>query len=100
MFYIKLFAVVDLTIDNFESLVLNRPVTEIWLVDFFASWCGPCIQLAPQWRSLARMLGPLTNINVGSVDCVTQELLCTQHNIRSYPTIRMYVMGGRSGEIM
>jgi thioredoxin-like negative regulator of GroEL len=89
MFYIKLFAVVDLTIDNFESLVLNRPVTEIWLFDFFASWGGPCIQLAPQWRSLARMLGPLTNINVGSVDCVTQELLCTQHNIRSYPTIQM-----------
>ncbi len=90
---------VELTIDNFESLVLNRPMKEVWLVDFFASWCGPCIQLAPQWRSLARMLGPVNNINVGSVDCVTQELLCTQHGVRSYPTIRMYVIG-RSGDIM
>ena len=94
---VKLFVVIKLTIENFESLVLNRPMAEVWLVDFFASWCGPCIQLAPQCRSLARMLGPFTNI--GSVDCVTQELLCAKHGIRSYPTIRMYVMG-RSGDIM
>lgn len=93
------FSVIVLTIDTFESLVLNKPITDVWLVDFYASWCGPCIQLAPQWRSLARMLSPLTNIHVGSVDCVTQELLCTQHGIRSYPTIRLYPMG-RAGDIM
>lgn len=90
---------VVLTIDNFESLVINKELTEVWLVDFYASWCGPCIQLAPQWRSLARMLSPLTNIHVGSVDCVTQELLCTQHGIRSYPTIRLYPVG-RTGDFM
>lgn len=91
--------VIDLTIDNFESLVLNRGTNEVWLVDFFASWCGPCIQLAPQWRSLARMVGHLNNINIGSVDCVTQELLCTQHGVRSYPTIRLYPIGG-TGDII
>ena len=90
---------VELTIENFESLVMSRTGSDVWLVDFFASWCGPCIQLAPQWRSLARMLSPLVNVHVGSVDCVTQELLCTQHAVRSYPTIRLYPMG-RLNDIM
>jgi DnaJ homolog subfamily C member 10 len=85
--------VVELTIDNFDLLVSYRPTGEIWLIDFFASWCGPCIQLAPQWRRFARMLSVLNNVHVGSVDCVTQELLCSQHHVGSYPTIRLYPVG-------
>jgi DnaJ homolog subfamily C member 10 len=41
--------------DSFQSLVGKKEKGKIWLVDFFASWCGPCQQLAPEWRKLAKV---------------------------------------------
>jgi protein disulfide-isomerase A6 len=39
--------VVELTDSNFESTVLDSD--DIWLVEFFAPWCGHCKNLAPEW---------------------------------------------------
>ena len=47
--------VVSLDADNFEAKVGAKMEDEMWLVDFFAPWCGPCQQLAPEWRKLAKV---------------------------------------------
>ena len=47
--------VVSLDADNFEAKVGAKTEDEMWLVDFFAPWCGPCQQLAPEWRKLAKV---------------------------------------------
>ena len=47
--------VVTLTYDTFNSFVKSKPVGKLWLVDFYASWCGPCQQLAPEWRKLGKV---------------------------------------------
>lgn len=44
-----------LTYDKFQELVATKPIGKLWLVDFFASWCGPCQQLAPEWRKLSKV---------------------------------------------
>ena len=48
-------SVIQMTPETFQSLVAERNVGETWLVDFYAPWCGPCNELAPEWNKLAKV---------------------------------------------
>uniref|UniRef100_A0A8D0CNT6 DnaJ homolog subfamily C member 10 n=1 Tax=Sander lucioperca TaxID=283035 RepID=A0A8D0CNT6_SANLU len=61
---------------------------QIWAVDFYAPWCGPCQALLPEWRRMARLLSG--QILVGSVDCQRFQSFCQGQNVRAYPEIRLY----------
>ena len=82
-------SVVILTYDTFHSMVGQKPIGKIWLVDFYASWCGPCQQLAPEWRKLAKRVDA-NLVSVGQVDCVVEQKLCMEQGIQSYPNIRIF----------
>uniref|UniRef100_J3SC38 DnaJ homolog subfamily C member 10 n=1 Tax=Crotalus adamanteus TaxID=8729 RepID=J3SC38_CROAD len=81
-------SVISLTPDTFTELVKKRKNNEIWVVDFYAPWCGPCQALMPEWKKMARLLNGL--IVVGSVDCQKHFSLCHQENIQGYPEIRLF----------
>ncbi|VDK42185.1 unnamed protein product [Anisakis simplex] len=84
-------SVEQLTEDDFDNVVKQQSEGTMWLVDFFAPWCGPCQQLAPEFRKLARSVRQRTQlIKFGSVDCEAHRSLCTSNAIRAYPTIRLY----------
>ena len=57
---------------------------------FFASGCGPCMQLAPEWNKLAKLLKKLPEVKIAKVDCTVEAQLCNEQFVRSYPTIRLY----------
>ncbi|XP_063981872.1 dnaJ homolog subfamily C member 10-like [Diachasmimorpha longicaudata] len=76
----------------YETLGRKRSNT-LWVVDYFAPWCGPCQQLAPEWTSVAKILHLLPNVKVASVDCEAYTELCRAQGVRSYPTIRLYPLG-------
>lgn len=60
----------------------------VWLVEFYAPWCGHCRQLAPKWRKVAEALHGV--VRVAAVNCEQQQALCQQSGIRGYPTIKAF----------
>uniref|UniRef100_A0A669BWV3 DnaJ homolog subfamily C member 10 n=1 Tax=Oreochromis niloticus TaxID=8128 RepID=A0A669BWV3_ORENI len=79
-----------LTLDpsSFTEKVKGRDEGQIWAVDFYAPWCGPCQALMPEWRRMARLLSG--QILVGSVDCQRFQSFCQSQSVRAYPEIRLY----------
>uniref|UniRef100_A0A8P4G6C7 DnaJ homolog subfamily C member 10 n=1 Tax=Dicentrarchus labrax TaxID=13489 RepID=A0A8P4G6C7_DICLA len=80
-------SVVVLDPSSFAERVKGKYI-QIWAVDFYAPWCGPCQALIPEWRRMARLLSG--QILVGSVDCQRFQSFCQSQNVRAYPEIRLY----------
>ena len=97
-------AYITLTKDNFAQEVLRSEQTV--LVDFWASWCGPCMALAPTIDEIAQ---EQNQVKVGKVNVDEEPELARQYRIMSIPTLMVFrggepvlrEVGGKSkGEIL
>ena len=62
----------------------------IWLVEFYAPWCGACQRFSGTFKDLAASLHVEDDVEVGVVNCVSESALCqASFNVRSYPTLRL-----------
>ena len=83
---------IKLTEKNFEEEVLKEE--KLVLVDFWASWCGPCQMLAPVLSQFAEE--HKDKLKVGKVNVDEQRDLAIKYNITSIPTLILF----KNGEII
>ncbi len=80
-------SILELTENNFQTQMKDRIV----LVDFWATWCGPCRMMAPVLNEVA---GELTDeAYVGKVDVDANQALAQKFQIRSIPTLVLFKNG-------
>ena len=80
------------TLDNFEKEVMQAETPVV--VDFWASWCGPCRMVAPIIEELAREYSG--KAKVGKVNVDEEAELAVKYGIVSIPTVLIF----KNGEVM
>ena len=82
-------SVVTITSDNFDEEVIKseKPV----LIDFWASWCGPCKMVSPIIDEVANEV--INSVKVGKVNVDEQTELATKFGIMSIPTLIVFKNG-------
>lgn len=77
------------TTSNFEKLVLKSDIPVV--VDFWASWCGPCRQFAPVFEQAARRWEP--RVRMVKVNTEEEPALAQRFGIRSIPSLLVFRNG-------
>lgn len=77
--------------ENFNDIINGNQLT---LVDFFATWCGPCKQMHPVLEQLKASEGE--NLRIIKLDVDKNEALASAYRIQSVPTLMLF----RNGELL
>ena len=80
---------INLTNENFEKEVISskKPI----LVDFWASWCGPCQMIAPIVEEISNELSK--RIEVGKINVDEQPEIAIKYDVMSIPTLILFKDG-------
>ena len=73
---------------TFEEII-QQP--KLVLVDFFATWCGPCQMLGPILKEVKDILGD--EVNIVKIDVDKNQALAAQYQVRGVPTMILYKNG-------
>ena len=88
-------SVLHITKDNFEELVLKSDKKV--LLDFWATWCGPCKMIAPIVEEIAE---ENEQIVVGKIDVDEETPLAIQFGVTSIPTLVLMENGQKIGQLI
>ncbi len=88
-------SVLKITKDNFEEEVIKSGVPV--LVDFWATWCGPCKMIAPVIEEIA---AEREDIKVGKIDVDSEGELAVKFGVMSIPTLVIFEGGEEKNRVI
>eukprot|EP00897_Mesotaenium_endlicherianum_P010271 jgi/Mesen1/9272/ME000060S08705 len=97
--------VIELTPSSFKSKVLED--NNIWMVEFYAPWCGHCQRLKPDYIKAATSTKGI--VRFGAVNCDDHQSVASQYGVKGFPTLKIFAsnkkkpedyMGGRTSKAM
>jgi protein disulfide-isomerase A6 len=78
--------VIELNTKEFKSKVLKGD--ELWLVEFYAPWCGHCKNLVPEYKKVATAVKGVAKI--GAVDGTDAQDLMQKYSVQGFPTLKFF----------
>lgn len=85
-------AVQQQSLNNFKANVVGPSQSKLVILDFFAEWCGPCQQLTPVLKEVAKQYAQ-RGVELVMVDVDKDEFIAGMFQIRSMPTVYAIVNG-------
>ncbi|MFT7809495.1 protein disulfide-isomerase TMX3-like [Arapaima gigas] len=77
-------------VENLDDTFKDTRKDDIWLVDFYAPWCGYCKKLEPVWREVgAELRSSGSPVRVGMMDATAHTGVAAEFGVRGYPTIKL-----------
>lgn len=87
-----------LTSANFDSEVTK--FQGVALVDFWATWCGPCLMQAPILDELMKEYENNPNVKIGKLDTDENQDIAGRYNIMSIPNLKFFKNGQLVAELV
>ena len=88
--------ILNVNVDNFESVVLNSEIPVV--VDFWATWCGPCKAIAPMLSQAAQDYEG--EIKIAKVNVDENRALAMKYGVRSIPMLILFNGGEKKNQIV
>ncbi|XP_023648751.2 protein disulfide-isomerase TMX3-like isoform X2 [Paramormyrops kingsleyae] len=77
-------------VEDLDDTFKDNRADDIWLVKFYAPWCGYCRKLEPVWHEIgAELKSSGSSINVGKMDATAYSSVASEFGVRGYPTIKL-----------
>ena len=89
---------VAVTVENFDAEVIHAKVPV--LVDFWASWCGPCKMIAPVLEEIAREKAGSAKVAKVNIDEGDNQQIAARYGVQALPTMMLFRDGQPVGKPM
>nr|XP_061810133.1 protein disulfide-isomerase TMX3-like [Nerophis lumbriciformis] len=77
-------------VEDLDDTFKDTRVNDVWLVDFYAPWCGHCKKLEPVWHDVgAELKLSGSPVRVGKMDATAYSGMASEFGVRGYPTIKL-----------
>uniref|UniRef100_A0A8C2KQL7 protein disulfide-isomerase n=1 Tax=Cyprinus carpio TaxID=7962 RepID=A0A8C2KQL7_CYPCA len=78
------------SVQELDDTFKDSRMDDVWLVDFYAPWCGYCKKLEPVWQEVGAELSRSGSpVRVGKMDATAYSGMASEFGVRGYPTIKL-----------